>query len=194
MPVNKKGGIVTTVIFGVGALIIAVIVILMITQTLTNANLISDDSTTTVSVLNESVTFPYTIPVVQTLSSASILYATCNAPTIYTNGTATGALLSAGNFTVVGCTITNATDLNHTGWGGNGTVYVSYTYTKTERYSKNALGNMTTNFTDGIDNISEKIPTILLIVAVVILFGALVLLVRNTQLMGVFGGSREGSL
>jgi len=48
---------------------------------------------------------------------------------------------------------------------------------------------MSDNFTVGIDNISEKIPTILLIVAVVFLFGALVLLMRNAQQMGVGGGS-----
>lgn len=53
---------------------------------------------------------------------------------------------------------------------------------------KGAVGNLTANFTDGIDNVSEKIPTILLIVAVVFLFGALVLLVRNAQAMGIGGG------
>ena len=57
---------------------------------------------------------------------------------------------------------------------------------------KGAVGNMTANFTDGLDNISTKIPTILLIVAVVFLFGALVLLIRNANAMGI-GGS-GGSL
>ena len=52
----------------------------------------------------------------------------------------------------------------------------------------NASANMVSNFTDGIDNVSEKIPTILLIVAVVFLFGALVLLMRNARSMGVGGG------
>jgi len=54
-----------------------------------------------------------------------------------------------------------------------------------------AVGNLTANFTEGLDKVSGKIPTILLIVAVVFLFGALVLLIRNANLMGV-GGS--GSL
>jgi len=52
-----------------------------------------------------------------------------------------------------------------------------------------AVTDMKANFTTGLDNISEKLPTILLIVAVVFLFGALVLLVRNANLMGVGGGS-----
>lgn len=99
MPKNKVGGVVTNTVMGVGGLIIGVIIILVITQTLLNANLLG-----------------------------------------------TG-------------------DANQTAIDLQG------------------------NFTKGIDNISTKIPTILLIVAVVFLFGALVLLVRNSKEMGVGGGS-----
>ena len=56
----------------------------------------------------------------------------------------------------------------------------------------NAVDNLTNNFTAGIGEISSKIPTILLIVAVVFLFGALVLLVTQARRMGV--GSSGGSL
>jgi len=55
-----------------------------------------------------------------------------------------------------------------------------------------AVGNLTSNFTAGIGEISGKLPTILLIVAVVFLFGALVLLVTQARRMGV--GSGGGSL
>ena len=103
-PKNKKGGVVTSTIYGVGGLIIGVIVILVIVSTLNNANLLTSGSD------------------------------------------------EAG-----------------------------------------AVGNMTANFTSGIHQVSSKIPTILLIVAVVFLFGALVLLIRNTNLMGI-GGSGGGSL
>jgi len=96
---NKRGGVVTSTILGVGGLIIGVIVILVITSTLLNANLL-------------------------------------------TSGSA----------------------------------------------EKNASDDLNKNFTEGINNVSEKIPTILLIVAVVFLFGALVLLVRNAKVMGVGGG------
>jgi hypothetical protein len=44
------------------------------------------------------------------------------------------------------------------------------------------------NFTSGIDNISSKLPTILLIGAVVLLFGVIVLLVRQSNTMGIGGG------
>jgi len=57
----------------------------------------------------------------------------------------------------------------------------------------NITSDLTANFTTGLANVGNKIPTILLIVAVVFLFGALVLLIRNANLMGV-GGSGGGSL
>ena len=96
---NKKGGVVSSTVFGVGGLIIGTIIILVIVQTLNNASLL-------------------------------------------TTGSA----------------------------------------------EAQAVDNLTSNFTDGLNRISEKIPTILLIVAVVFLFGALVLLVRQSKLMGVGGG------
>jgi len=54
--------------------------------------------------------------------------------------------------------------------------------------SETAATNMRANLTAGIDNVSAKIPTILLIAAVVLLFGAIVILVqRSRQMTG--GGS-----
>ena len=53
----------------------------------------------------------------------------------------------------------------------------------------NASEAMSGNFTVGLNNISEKIPTILLIAAVVLLFGVLVLLVSKSREMGIGGGT-----
>ena len=53
----------------------------------------------------------------------------------------------------------------------------------------NASDNMAANFTQGIGNVSDKIPTILLIGAVVLLFGVIVLLVARSKQMGMGGGS-----
>ena len=53
-----------------------------------------------------------------------------------------------------------------------------------------AVDNMIANYTDGIDNVSEKIPTVLLIAAVVLLFGAIVFLVqRSRSITATQGGS-----
>ena len=58
---------------------------------------------------------------------------------------------------------------------------------------KVASDNMESNFTKGLDNISEKLPTILLIAAVVLLFGVLVILVARSRQMGI-GGTSGASL
>jgi hypothetical protein len=47
---------------------------------------------------------------------------------------------------------------------------------------------MVSNLTAGIDNVSSKIPTILLVAAVVLLFGVLVLLVARARIMTMGGG------
>jgi len=52
----------------------------------------------------------------------------------------------------------------------------------------NATDNLIANFTSGIDNVSEKIPTILLIAAVVLILGILVLLWGQYKRMNMGGG------
>lgn len=58
----------------------------------------------------------------------------------------------------------------------------------TSTVESNTTDDLITNFSTGVGNVSAKIPTILTIVAVVFLFGALVLLMRNARAMGVGGG------
>ena len=101
IPKNKKGGVVTNTIMGIGGLIIGVIVILVVTSTLLDANLL-------------------------------------------------GAANSSGGM-----------------------------------LANDSAAGLAANFTTGIDNVSQKLTTILLIVAVVFLFGALVLLVKQSKAMGV---------
>ena len=48
--------------------------------------------------------------------------------------------------------------------------------------------NLAANFSSGIDNVSSKIPTILLIAAIVLILGVLVLLVGAWQRMRIGGG------
>jgi len=52
-----------------------------------------------------------------------------------------------------------------------------------------SAGNLSANFTAGVDNVSSKIPTILLIAAIVLILGVLVLLVGAWQKMRIGGGS-----
>jgi len=60
----------------------------------------------------------------------------------------------------------------------------------TDSFADNATDDMIANYTVGIDNISAKLPTVLLIAAVVLLFGAIVFLVqRSRSITATQGGS-----
>ena len=52
-----------------------------------------------------------------------------------------------------------------------------------------AVGNLTANFTEGIDKISDKIPTVLLVAAIVLILGVLAILVGVWQRMRMGGGA-----
>ena len=43
--------------------------------------------------------------------------------------------------------------------------------------SKGAVGNLSANFTDGVNEVSSKIPTVLLVAAIVLILGVLAVLV-----------------
>jgi len=55
-----------------------------------------------------------------------------------------------------------------------------------------AVGNMSSNFTAGIDEVSSKLPTVLLVAAIVLILGVLAVLVGVWQRMRLGGGG--GSL
>jgi len=50
-------------------------------------------------------------------------------------------------------------------------------------------GNLSANFTAGVDNVSSKIPTVLLVAAIVLILGVLAILVGVWQKMRIGGGS-----
>jgi len=56
----------------------------------------------------------------------------------------------------------------------------------------NATDRLASNFTAGIDNVSSKIPTVLLVAAIVLILGVLVLLVATWQRMNIGGGMGGG--
>jgi len=53
----------------------------------------------------------------------------------------------------------------------------------------NATDRLSGNFTEGVDNVSSKIPTVLLVAAIVLILGVLALLVATWQRMRIGGGS-----
>jgi len=53
----------------------------------------------------------------------------------------------------------------------------------------NATDELSGNFTDGIDEVSSKIPTVLLVAAIVLILGVLAILVGVWQRMRLGGGT-----
>jgi len=53
----------------------------------------------------------------------------------------------------------------------------------------NAVDNLTANFTEGIGEVSSKLPTVLLVAAIVLILGVLAILVGVWQRMRMGGGT-----
>jgi len=177
MPKNKIGGVVSNTVMGVGGLLIGVIIVLILTSTIIQADLFEDvrlSATRTNQLLNASTNVNYGY---NTYSGAI-----CTLTTMTNSSNATKVVPTT-NYTTSNCKFSIVATSAYVGKNVN--VTSTTTYDSIEEQS--ILGSEA-NFTDGIDNVSEKIPTILLIVAVVFLFGALVLLMRNSRLMGVGAG------
>ena len=51
-----------------------------------------------------------------------------------------------------------------------------------------SVTHLVANFTEGVDNVSSKIPTVLLVAAIVLILGVLALLVATWQRMGMGSG------
>lgn len=55
-------------------------------------------------------------------------------------------------------------------------------------YLNQSVGNLSSNFTSGINSVSAKIPTVLLVAAIVLILGVLAVLVGVWQRMRMGGG------
>jgi len=179
----NKGGLTKELIAGIGAIIVVVIVILVVISSIDNANLLEDGRVTTtvsdeVGQVNETT---------YTLAGASLYYVNDSFTIVSMwDYDINQTIVLANASTSAAGVVTNATAVTFDN------VLFNYTYT-TQSAEERTTDDMIGNYTSGIDNVSGKIPTILLIAAVVILFGVIVLLVRQSEMMGI-GGGREGSL
>jgi len=181
---NKKGqtaGLITGLVFGVASLVIGVIIAFVIVSTLTGADLL-EGSRTTGSVSNETGYLNITGYQLTGISSSYIPGGITL--TAINNGTDVIELTNA----TVSSTglVTNITDES---WDGVANSGANFTYTYSE-YSVEELATdrLSANFTAGVDNVSGKIPTVLLVAAIVLILGVLALLIATWQRMRV-GGS-----
>ena len=175
---SKKGqsaGLVLGLVFGIVSLIIAVIIAFTMVSTLSNANLLSGGRVLTTAT-NESGfvnSSGYTLSAFNTYRHASL------AITAVRNDS--GIVITSGNYSVD----SNAIVTNLSGaWVGT---FFDYTFRNrtTEEMSTEGLRS---NFSNGVGNVSDKIPTVLLVAIIVAVIGILALLVGVWQRMKM-GGS-----
>jgi len=178
---NKKGqtgGLITGLIFGVASLVIAAIIAFVIVSTLTDGELLTSGRTTH-TVINESGRINstgYTLGGVT--KGANVSYVPGSFSIILAiNGTNPGQKIASGNYSVSDDGyVLNASAKN---WPKANITY-TYSIKSTEERSSEALS---ANFTEGVDNISSKIPTVLLVAAIVLILGVLAILVGVWQRM-----------
>ena len=181
---NKKaqtGGLITGLVFGVASLVIAVIIALVITSTLNGAGLL-DDARASIPVTNEQATggindTGYTLDGASTANYVPGSFGI----TSMINGT-NGTTISPTTYTVSTTgVVTNVTS-------GSLNVNITYAYL-VKSSSEKATEGISGNFTNGIGNVSGKIPTVLLIAAIVLILGVLAILVGVWQNMRMGGGA-----
>ncbi len=177
-----RAGLITSLVVGIAALIIGVIVAFVIIENVaTVEESLATSSGFTGTVINESGwlnSTPYY------LGTADIVGFTN--PTVITvyNQTENSNVESA-NWTLSDAGVF----LNTSASTGFDSITISYTYDY--KITSYTTEGMRANFTTGIKNVSDKLPVILLIAAVVIVLTMLALLWAQYKGMGI-GGSGSG--
>lgn len=178
-------GLVTSLIMGVGGLILLIVVTFIVVQTVQDANLLRSTAVaTTAEDTSQLINSSNAGSNLSSFSSVNWGYTIVQVRNITDN-----VLVASGNYTFDATTgsIINTTART---WDS---VNITFTYFSPTDFEK-STSNLGGNLTGGVNNVSTKIPTILLIGAVVLLFGVIVLLVKQSQAMGIGGSSRSGSL
>jgi hypothetical protein len=176
IPKSKKGGTINDLVQGTGGLIIAVVIVLLIVSTILGANIITRDryeyGLTTTTAVNETGT---------TFGNSTFSGAICTIISVI--NASDGGTIGSGNYTQTNCNIASTinSDYNNSAWNITAT-------TTWDGVEETVADDMNANFSAGINNVSEKIPTILLIAAVVLLFGVLVILVAKSKEIGIGTG------
>jgi len=177
----QTAGLITGLIFGIASLVIGVIIAFVIVSTLSDADLLSNnrESVTVSGEIGWINNTPYSLTGLSVKRAIPSTFAITNIANV-TN--VTPSIIVSGNYTLTNGILTNSTE------DAFANVTINYTYSLYNR-EETSTDDLSGNFTAGVDNVSGKIPTILLIAAIVLLLGVLVLLVGAWQRMRVGGGS-----
>jgi len=185
---NRKGQM------GVASLVIAVIIALVITQTLNDSGLLGAESNASLSVTNETNAWSFgngTLYLVNVENSTTQTY---NVTDVWStidglyNLQANGTFRDRFTISTAGLLDNSSTLGNSSTWDN---ISISYTYVYTFEGLPSeaaAAGNLTANFSEGINRVSEQISTVLLISAIVLIISILAVLVGVWQKMRMTGG------
>ncbi len=182
---NKKGqtgGLITGLVFGVASLVIGVIIAFVIVSTLSGAGLLT---ATRLSDSDVNETGYLNISGYQLTGLDDDFVPGTIVLTAINNGT---DVIELANATVSSTgLVTNITDES---WDAVANSGANFSYTS-QIFSDEELATtrLSANFTAGVDNVSSKIPTVLLVAAIVLILGVLALLVATWQRMRLSGGS-----
>jgi len=174
----------------IGAMIIMVIVTLVVVSTVITSNLVGDDQTTSYSITNETGRVnqtAYTLSRANASNSAYVITSIFNntagvTPSVYnvSIGTGNASVTTAGIMTSATPASWNFTDVKFS-------YTFVYTYNNMYQDTNELMGS---NFSSGLNNVSSKIPTIMLITVIILLLGVLaILIMRMRTMMGGEGGS-----
>lgn len=180
-------GIIVPLVIGVAALVISVIVALVIVSNVADVETDIADPINQITV-NESCGIGNTSATGCTVSKASSI-GFSNAVLIAVINSTSYLKIENANFTMNAATglITNTTAGENNTDGDSDAFLITYSYDS--KPTTISTSNMRGNFTAGIDNVSSKVPTILLIAAVVIVLAILVLLWQRYKFgIGDVGG------
>ena len=186
---NKKGqiegGLITGLVFGVASLVIGVIIAYVIISTLTGAELMNEARITTTGA-NETFSGGLNN------TGFTLRGATGN---FVTGSFAVSAIKFTGNGSNINPAIYSVSNEGYiknisilSVGVYNASVKVDYTYLN-KSLQEASTDKLSTNFTAGINNVSSKLPTVLLVAAIVLILGVLAILVGVWQRMRMGGGA-----
>ncbi len=203
---DKKGqqnaGVVIGLIYGVSFLVVAIIIAFLIVGSLGGSGSSGLIPQTSYPITNESSltgalvsanTSGYDVNGTTYSFPGSFALVACWSEYNQSNGTAVNIPDSFGGYNVSlgadNCSISGAGNLSSAIPGTYNFPNVSVSYTFTADNSMNlAAGNLTSNFSRGVQNVSSRIPTVLLIAAIVLVIAILSVLVAVWQRMKIGSG------
>jgi hypothetical protein len=174
---SKKGqaGTISLLVFGIATLVVAVIIAFVVVQTLTGADLLKAQRVTT-TVTNETSYLNSTTYSVTNIADKNLNFVSTS---LYCNTSTDYELIPTANYTLSTAGVLSIT-LGATSFTDcKGISYTYDTYTN-EEYSASLLAG---NLSSGVDNVSSKVPTVLLVAAIVLILAVLALLVGAWQSM-----------